>query len=269
MIDASFRSGGATASGFLFSVMDEFSHLKADMEWRTLTSTWLVTNRHVLLRRPPDSRLEDPAVRLVYRTRTLEQDALAWVEHVLGAAELAERARFHPNPRVVVAAVEVTLDQARMFESGRGVVVPVTSHDLMAGDNPEHVETGTDVLVAGFPRGYYDTVALCPVVKAGVVASAWGPNWMGEPRFLIDARLFPGSSGSIVTTKGGRLNFVNGSMLVNSEPQVSLLGVYSGAPLLKDDPDENPLDLGVVWYATVIAEIIAVGLPFAEAAVTS
>ena len=63
------------------------------------------------------------------------------------------------------------------------------------------VEVADDVVIIGYPRGFYDMVNLYPIVKAGIIASKWGAQFMGEPCFLIEARLFPGSSGSVVVTK--------------------------------------------------------------------
>jgi hypothetical protein len=68
----------------------------------------------------------------------------------------------------------------------------------LAGSNKIKVEVSDGVLVIGYPNGYYDEVNLFPIVKSGIVASMWGRNFKGEPCFLIDSRLFPGSSGSLV-----------------------------------------------------------------------
>lgn len=67
----------------------------------------------------------------------------------------------------------------------------------------------------------------------------------------------------------GHVAFLQGRILTREEPEVSLLGVYSGAPLLPSDPDENPIDLGVVWYASLIPEIVASEIDYAAATRTS
>ena len=63
------------------------------------------------------------------------------------------------------------------------------------------MEVFDDYLVIGYPRMFYDKVNLFPIVKSGIIASKWQGMLNGKPYFLIDAKLFPGSSGSIVISK--------------------------------------------------------------------
>ena len=125
------------------------------------------------------------------------------------------------------------------------------SRGLLARNNTEiQVEASSDVLVVGYPHGFYDNVNLFPIVKSGIVASKWGASFQGDSCFLIDAKLFHGSSGSVVISKPSFLGLRDGQLLTtkDGEKAFALLGVFSAG---------YDLDLGVVWYAEVIEEILA------------
>jgi hypothetical protein len=49
------------------------------------------------------------------------------------------------------------------------------------------------------------------IVKSGNISSKWGNRFGGEPYFLIDARLFTGSSGSLVISKPTNFRIVTTS----------------------------------------------------------
>ena len=104
------------------------------------------------------------------------------------------------------------------------------------GKNNIEVEASSDVLIAGYPKGFYDHINLFPIVKSGIIASRWGAGFQGQPYFLIDAKLFPGSSGSVVISKPIDLVVKDGQVMLASEKQFAFLGVYSGEPKLQETP---------------------------------
>ena len=121
-----------------------------------------------------------------------------------------------------------------------------------------NVECSDDVLVVGYPMGFFDAQNIFPIVKRGIVASGWGLKWNGEPFFLVDVKLFPGSSGSVVLTKpvdhlliGGKIHHSPGGK------QYAVLGIYSGEPYVGEGDSEETIDVGIVWYASLLPEIIS------------
>ena len=106
-------------------------------------------------------------------------------------------------------------------------------------------------------------------MKSGIVATRWGSNFNGNPFFLIDAKLFPGSSGSIVISKPTDVVVENGQIFHNPEKQFAFLGIYSGEPYQQQQPIEfddftlirkSGFNLGIVWYANLVEEIIHHGV---------
>jgi hypothetical protein len=55
-----------------------------------------------------------------------------------------------------------------------------------------------DITMIGYPNGIWDDVNNLPVVRRGITATGCNNNYRGRTEFLIDAAVFPGSSGSPV-----------------------------------------------------------------------
>jgi hypothetical protein len=145
------------------------------------------------------------------------------------------------------------------------------SREQFAGENNIDVQASDDIIVVGYPRGFYDEVNLFPIVKAGIISSRWGTPFGGEPFFLIDAKLFPGSSGSVVLSKPIDVVVRDGKLLHATEKQFAFLGVFSGEPFREGRTIEAGdlvitqklgFDVGAVWYAWLIEEIIDKGIEF-------
>ena len=133
--------------------------------------------------------------------------------------------------------------------------------------------------MASYPKGFYDVVNKFPIVKSGIIASAWGANFNGKPLFQIDAQLFPGSSGGLVISKPTNWGIQDGHMAYTLSKEFVLLGVYSGEPIFKEKividgkqvmyegkpaEIEKSYGLGNVWYSYLIPEIISRGIKYNE-----
>jgi hypothetical protein len=55
-----------------------------------------------------------------------------------------------------------------------------------------------DVLFVGYPSGVWDQVNLMPILRRGTTATPLELEFEGHKQFLIDAAVYPGSSGSPV-----------------------------------------------------------------------
>lgn len=104
----------------------------------------------------------------------------------------------------------------------------------------------SDVVVIGYPLGFYDEKSNLPVYRRASIASAYGVNFRGLPYFLIDDNLHPGTSGSPVVNSHHTL-FKEHS----GDEGYTLFGVHSAEHVIAG----NPLGLNVVWYADALVEI--------------
>lgn len=75
-----------------------------------------------------------------------------------------------------------------------------------------------EITFIGYPSGLYDQRNQTPIVRRGITASPPWNDFGGEPSFLIDAGVFPGSSGSPV-------------FLLNRGSYASAQGIVLGARL--------------------------------------
>ena len=262
--------GTTRGSGFFYSVSDRPDPDGPEYQW-VRTDIWLITNRHVVM--PKVSAVEThPTAIKVHLRRWDESGRPEWIPVVLSGDGIKEQVRLHPNEGVDVAAINVSELFRQEVESNKDRFTYASpfclSRSLLARHNKTiRIEASTDVLVVGYPRGYYDDVNLFPIVKSGIVASKWGARFGGDPCFLIDARLFPGSSGSVVISKPIDMVIKDGQLLVlkNDEKAFALLGIFSGELQAQANPvtvgdltitQTLEYGLGVVWYADTIVELL-------------
>jgi hypothetical protein len=127
--------------------------------------------------------------------------------------------------------------------------VQLYPYDLLGGPaiamNPAEA-----ISVVGFPFGLQAGGSLA-VWATGFVASEPQIDFNNLPVFLVDCRTRPGQSGSAVIThrNGGSVAMQDGSTAMFAGPMTKFQGVYSGR--INDQSD-----LGVVWKATAIAELV-------------
>ena len=243
-------------------------------QWRQVEDMWLVTNRHVLIPKDDNDREMRP-IRLTFHLRSIDGlGRLTWDPVEVDADAISSLTKLHPDDSVDVAMLNISEIFTSRIKGDQRYAQPVFLHsDKFAGKNKIQVEASSDILVVGYPRGYYDHVNLFPIVKSGIIASRWGVGFEGQPYFLIDAKLFPGSSGSVVISKPTDLVVDNGRMMYATEKQFAFLGIYSGEPQLEEKPvaignlivtQKTGFDLGIVWYAELLEEIIDQGISLSD-----
>ena len=235
---------------------------------------WLVTNRHVVI--PENNGVEFCPSKLTFYLRKIcGAIDLVWEPISLSTEDIENLARFHPNKSVDVAAINVIDIMNDRLSRGGNYARPFgLTVDDFPGENSVDIHVASDIIVVGYPRGFYDSVNLFPIVKSGIVASRWGVGFEGHPYFLIDAKLFPGSSGSVVLSKPNDLMVKDGEIMFAREKQVSLLGIFSGEPKFEEMPvqvgdltliQRSGFNLGVAWYANVIEDIVNRGISLHQA----
>lgn len=271
-IHSKWLNTSSYASGFYFCRMKDSGSNKEIIGeyWREILGTWLVTNRHVL---EVDGLLVDS---LTFHYRKIENDRLVWIPLMLKKEELLQKVKYHPNKEVDVAIIDVhqTMRDCFLQHAGNEEIEKLTAYYSVSkenypGENKIDVEVSDDALVIGYPRMFYDKTNLFPIVKSGIIASMWKGMFNDKPYFLIDAKLFPGSSGSIVISKPIAMVMKNGIMYQANTKQFAFLGVYSGEPYQQDNAIElenmtiiskEGYNVGIVWYYWLVDEIIDNGV---------
>ena len=255
IIEVDFGAEETQGSGFFYFQLAPRDPAQKEGQWRKVESIWLITNRHVLLPKDQDDSEIQPKA-LTFRIRTTRNNTLSWESVTIPEPELLKRARVHQNPVIDICAIDI---YSFMTKQEVPLAWQAVSSEHHAGRNKITMHVASDAVVIGYPMGFYDEVNLFPVLKSGIIASRWGSNFQGLPCFLIDAKLFPGSSGSIVISKPVDVVVENGQIFHAKEKQFALLGVYSGE--YGTSQEGESFNVGIVWYGYLIDEIIESGTP--------
>jgi hypothetical protein len=113
------------------------------------------------------------------------------------------------------------------------------------------VAISDDVFVLGYPKGIIGGGAF-PIWKRASIATEPDINQDNLPKMLIDTATREGMSGSpvIAISKGG-YRTISGNQVIGKDGS-KFVGVYSG----RLGSDEMQAQLGIVWKAEIIDEII-------------
>ena len=206
---------------------------------------YLVTCRHVVINEAIDHRPDRLQLSLHSDASDLRQRAeLSIPLYVDGVPQWYQLSHGH---NADVAAVSINDPQALSSH----FLATFCCDDILNKD--EGIPLGQNVLIVGFPLGFYDTLHNLPIVRSATIASSFAHPFKGEPCFLTDARLHRGMSGSpVIVCLPGRQK---------DHEQIRrwwLLGIHSSALDVSDrDPGQDErLGLNMAWYASLIPEVL-------------
>lgn len=223
----------ATGTAFLIRVHDR---------------TMLITNRHnVTGRRQDDGQpisphggVPDEIVIMHNRKDQLGQ----WVGKIEPLYS-GDQPRWYEHPTLGSAADFVALPLSQLED------IDIFPYNPSNPGPDIQIGPAEAVSVVGFPFGMSVGGALA-VWATGFIATEPGVDYNDLPAFLIDCRARQGQSGSAVIayrSKGTAVSTTDGNTVVFREPVFRFLGIYSGRI-------NTESDLGIVWKATAIAELI-------------
>lgn len=151
---------------------------------------FIVTNRHLV-----------DGVRsggLVF-TQARDGQPLIGVRFELEIEEFPDAWFVHPDPDIDLAIVPLApLEHAA---SEQGVQLYYHSIDTTLVPDTSIVKAFDaleEILFVGYPNGVWDHVNLLPIMRRGTTATPIEMNFEGQSEFIIDAAVYPGSSGSPV-----------------------------------------------------------------------
>ena len=251
-------------TGFFYHILGQPVN---DGPFSPIEETYLITNRHLFF-----AALEDDEIfthKLVFGLKLMSNDKVTtvWDYIELSKNDLIARTKVEKNPEIDVAAIRVgdLIMQKYLQKPPKNYVAfsSVTNTHFPKHENGKFfVEVGDDVIIIGYPYGYYDSVNLYPIVKSGMISTSLYKNFEGQPCFLIDARLFRGSSGSLVISKPQMFRISNGEIKYAKVKQFDFLGVFSGELYKKHEGKTYTLNVGKVWKWYVSDFIIKNGVSF-------
>jgi hypothetical protein len=234
--------------------------------WRANTALYLVTNWHVVTGKDPLSKNflhmgQCPDTLHVHYTARAETssdmterfgaDARAFLQRQISVPLYSDyHAPFWIQHRDCLRAgidvVLVPLSAAHLGDDANTVVC-VSDYGFLSLLN----YIGADLLIVGYPL--HDPSPKFPVWKRGSIASELIAGWRKKPAFLVDCRTSKGMSGSpVIRRVFGPAAAADMTINLDAVVTSQFMGVYSGR--LHDD--ESVASIGLVWWPTVIHEII-------------
>jgi trypsin-like peptidase len=249
------------ATGFIYSVPVERIN-DPSIQGTTL---FLVTNRHVV------DKAKDSLVMSMLKASGDGTPALG--EPVTATLEKCDGSwTRHPDSLVDVAVFPFNQIQNALAEQGsQPFFLSVPSNLSASGkDARELLNSVEEILFVGYPNALFDKKNLTPIVRRGTTATPPELDYCGHPAFLIDASVFPGSSGSpVFVLDRGTWQARDGT--VNVGQRFLFLGIISKTHIRKVEGEieelatdlaegrqgvrlEDPLNLGIVYKASAVDE---------------
>ncbi len=182
LLEVSERNGqNSTGTGFFYQF---FNH-------NGLSLSAIVTNRHVV-----ENAL---TVSCTFTEATKDQTPVFGKTKRIPLTGSSSDWIFHPDPTVDLAVALIGDGVSKAAARGENYMLSYSDQSLIPTESEYRDLTPLeDVLIVGYPDGISDTVNNVPVFRRGITATPVYLDFRGMPQFLLDAAIFPGSSGSPV-----------------------------------------------------------------------
>lgn len=228
------------------------------------THVFIVTNRHLV-----DNVLRGG---LVFTQKSNGQP-LFGKRFQLNIDDFSHAWYMHPDPEIDLAIIPLRpLEQAA---NNQGVELYYHTIDSRLAPDAltlRSLDALEEVIFIGYPSGVWDQVNLMPILRRGTTATPIALEFEGRKEFLIDAAVFPGSSGSpVFVSQSDTLRTVR-----NANRKLIFAGIVTAVFFREEAnhlvpvpvPANNHsivmgsemIDLGLVIKAQVVVELINIYL---------
>jgi len=264
-VHLSFTSGTKSSSGSGFILFRPADPSKAS-EPSVSGKAFLITNKHVL---PPEGAECKLSMRVTTGTQAAPSTKTIDIPIVGADGKYLNTVHLHERNDVAVVAVTSAIVEGKMklefvFTTLLGTRDRLKNEVALVGD---------EIYILGYPAGIFDTRNANPIWRVGIVSTspllgysfpeslqtAWHlPAHVDG--FLIDAQVYPGSSGSMVVNKPSVTSFDSPSLVMAGGPRSTpyVLGILSDSIPIVDASLHlvTRMGLGIVQSADAINETI-------------
>jgi len=111
--------------------------------------------------------------------------------------------------------------------NGESIFYRAIRNDMIPDENSlKEIDALEEVVFIGYPWGLWDEKNYLPIFRKGITASPITVDFEGDKKFLIDASVFPGSSGSpVFLFNQGAYNPKSGGITMGT--RIKFLGIVS------------------------------------------
>lgn len=229
---------------------------------------FLVTNKHVL---PSEGAARNVKIRVAVGTGAAAVVRFVEIPVVGKDGKYLPSVRLHKTPGFDVAAVNVTEPIVKQGIQGTWLPLDLLSTPQRLKD--EKITVGDEIFLLGYPDAIFDQRNVSPILRTGVIATVPTEGYafnqalrkqFGLPDridgFLVDANVFPGSSGSVVILKQQPTTIgPDGGTVVSAAKKIPyVLGIISGSIPINDAAlgTVQRMGLGVVYGAEAIRAVV-------------
>ena len=181
----------------------------------------------------------------------------------------------HPAPDVDVTIMPIVPVLKAIEQQGHKAYFRSIPHDLIPTDEQiAELDVLEELVFVGYPSGIFDSKNLMPILRRGTTATPPQLEYEGRPVFLIDASVFPGSSGSPVFVYNHGSYATRKGVTMGS--RVLLLGIIAEVVVRKEMgkleivhipatqipivTTQQMIDLGIVYKSKTIMETVRLAL---------
>lgn len=170
----------------------------------------------------------------------------------------------HPRDDVDITCMLVGPQIKMMQDAGKNpFLIAISAESCPTPELLDSFEVDEPIEFVGYPNALYDTVHLTPIWRRGSTATPIELDWRGLPAFLIDASVFPGSSGSPVFLIR-RAGVIEDGIYKNTWVKALFLGILASTHL---QPDSGTLVVGSQSPTLVFNQFLDLGVVFKWSAV--
>lgn len=147
----------------------------------------------------------------------------------------------------------------------------ISSNNIPTDEQVADFDALEDIIFVGYPNGIWDNYNYLPIMRKGTTATPYSIDFENQKKFLIDASVFGGSSGSpLFLYNSGSYKTKKGSLMAGS--RLFFLGVVSAVffrkavneiisiPIPTKSKDisvgQEMIDLGIVIKAITVIETV-------------
>lgn len=154
----------------------------------------------------------------------------------------------HPDSLIDLACTNVSA----IANENSKVFYRTLTLDMLSNFEEDDLLPGTDVWFVGYPENRFDTAHNLPILRKGYIASIPKVDFNNKKQFIIDAQVFPGSSGSpVFNIIGGKfklIGVISETMIRNEQLQIVPTNMGLGI--------NQVIGLGIVIKSIVVKELV-------------